>query len=660
MTDTPNLGLPYIDGSQAQKHVTHNEALRILDAAIQIGVLDMTLAAPPSSPAEGERHVVASGATDAWAGKDNTIATWQDGAWAFLAPKTGWCIWSAADSSLFVFDGAAWQGAGGTASLDNVAHLGVNTAASSPNLLSVTSNAALFAAIDAADGGTGDMRVQLSKEGSANTASVFFSDNFSGRAEFGLVGADTFKLKVSPDGSSWTEAFNIDQDNGNLTLARGLSLTGVISPAQITADQNDYDPPDLAAASVVQISADASRNISGLAGGAEGRCLTIINVGSQPVTLLDESASSSASNRLTLDVDLTIAAKQAAILRYDGTAARWQAIAGAGTAVGKAVLGASDASAARAALGLETTFDGEVTRQNVLLTQIYQAKLLGGCRRLVNAFADGYKSGDGINAGASGGYALNTSNGYVYPLSSQTQIDAPAGTVAAQGYTFVSRAAAVPNGTKVVSVGLYSTIASTVKVKIVLRSSANNYTVVVDQSHSHGGSGWEDVILSSPYTVPGSGTYYLAAYISPSASNPNVTSTTARAYVHSDLTGTGSTTAEDTNTAFPLRYGTTNNMTLVTAAQTTDVSVGNGRVLLEYDAIAGVILNTDLTVEVTCDGGAHWTSAALSGISAYSQGGRAVAETVDQPCTAGTSFAARIKTLTNKTIPIHGVSLTVY
>lgn len=331
MTDTPNLGLPYIDGSQAQKHVTHNEALRILDAAIQIGVLDMTLAAPPSSPAEGERHVVASGATGAWTGQDNTIATWQDGAWAFLAPKTGWCIWSAADGSLFVFDGTAWLGAGGTASLDNVAHLGVNMAASSPNRLSVKSNAALLAAIDAADGGTGDMRVQLSKEGSANTASVFFSDNFSGRAEFGLVGADTFKLKVSPDGSTWTEAFNIDQDNGNLTLARGLSLTGVISPAQITADQNDYNPTDLAAASVVQISADAPRNISGLAGGAEGRCLTIINVGSQPVTLLNESTSSSASSRLSLGGSMTIAAKQAAILRYDGTAARWQAIAG-GTA----------------------------------------------------------------------------------------------------------------------------------------------------------------------------------------------------------------------------------------------------------------------------------------------------------------------------------------
>lgn len=328
MTDTPNLGLPFIDGSQAQKHVTHNEALRILDAAIQIGVLDLTLTTPPLSPSDGERYVVASGATGAWAGKDDAIATWQDGAWAFLTPKTGWCIWSAADESLFVFDGSAWQSAGGAASLDNVAQLGVNAAASAPNLLTVRSNDALFSAIDTADGGTGDVRLQVSKESSANTASVFFSNGFSGRAEFGLVGADTFKLKVSPDGSGWIEALDIDQDTGNVTLPRGLALTGVVAPAQITADQDDYAPAGLAAASVLQISTDAPRGISGLAGGSEGCCLIIINVGSQPVTLLNESSLSSASNRFSLNDSLVISAKQAAMLRYDGTAARWQAIAG--------------------------------------------------------------------------------------------------------------------------------------------------------------------------------------------------------------------------------------------------------------------------------------------------------------------------------------------
>jgi hypothetical protein len=355
MTDTPNLGLPFIEGSQAQKHVTHNEALRILDAAIQVAVEDLTRTAPPSSPAEGERHVVATGATGAWAGHANAIATWQDGAWAYLAPRTGWCIWSVADDVMFVFDGAHWRDLRDLpVTLDNAVHVGINTSASSPNLLSVKSNAALLTAINVADGGSGDARLQISKESAAKTASVFFSDAFSGRAEFGLVGSDAFKLKVSADGSSWVEAFTIDQTTGNLALPRGLSLTGIISPPQITANQNDYNPTGVATASVLQLSSDASRTITGLAGGAEGRVAVLINIGSQPIVLADESTSSSAANRFTLGAGLTVTAKQAAMLRYDGTAARWRLVAGA-TGLLTAANNLSDlasAATARANLGV--------------------------------------------------------------------------------------------------------------------------------------------------------------------------------------------------------------------------------------------------------------------------------------------------------------------
>ena len=355
MTDTPNLGLPFIEGSQAQKHVTHNEALRILDAAIQVAVLDLTRTSPPSSPAEGERHAVAVGATGVWAGHGNAIATWQDGAWAFLVPRTGWCIWSVADDVMFVFDGTHWRDLRDLpVTLDNAVHVGINTTASAPNLLSVKSNAALLTAINVADGGSGDARLQISKESAAKTASVFFSDAFSGRAEFGLVGSDAFKLKVSADGSAWVEAFTIDQSTGNLALPRAFSLTGVVSPPQITANQNDYNPTGVAAASVLQLSSDASRTVTGLAGGAEGRLVSLINIGGQPIVLADESTSSSAANRFALGAGLTVAAKQAAMLRYDGTAARWRLIAGT-TGLLAAANNLSDlasTAAARANLGV--------------------------------------------------------------------------------------------------------------------------------------------------------------------------------------------------------------------------------------------------------------------------------------------------------------------
>ena len=355
MIDTPNLALPFIEGSQAQKHVTHNEGLRILDAVIQIAVLDLNRTSPPPSPAEGQRHVVATGATGAWAGHGNAIATWQDGAWAFLVPRTGWCIWSVADDVMFVFDGADWRDLRDLpVTLDNAVHVGINTTASSPNLLSVKSNAALLMAIPVADGGSGDARLQVSKESAAKTASVFFSDAFSGRAEFGLVGSDAFKLKVSADGSSWVEAFTIDQTTGNLALPRCLALSGVISPLQITSNQNDYNPTGIATASVLQLSSDASRTVTGLAGGAEGRVVCLVNIGSQPIVLPDESASSSAANRFALGANLTVAAKQAAMLRYDGTATRWRLIAGA-TGLLAAANNLSDLSSvavARANLGV--------------------------------------------------------------------------------------------------------------------------------------------------------------------------------------------------------------------------------------------------------------------------------------------------------------------
>ncbi len=66
MENSPNLSLPYIMPSQAQKHVTHNEALVALDAIIQLAVLDKDVGAPPLSPGEGDRYLVAAGADGIW------------------------------------------------------------------------------------------------------------------------------------------------------------------------------------------------------------------------------------------------------------------------------------------------------------------------------------------------------------------------------------------------------------------------------------------------------------------------------------------------------------------------------------------------------------------------------------------------------------------
>jgi hypothetical protein len=106
---TTHLLLPFILAAQAQKHVTHNEALRLLDAMVQLAVLDRTRTAPPASPTDGDRHIVAPGASGLWASWDLNIAYWVDGAWTRLVPRPGWLTWSAAEGIFVSWTGSAWQ-----------------------------------------------------------------------------------------------------------------------------------------------------------------------------------------------------------------------------------------------------------------------------------------------------------------------------------------------------------------------------------------------------------------------------------------------------------------------------------------------------------------------------------------------------------------------
>lgn len=91
MPDTSHaLSLPLIQPSQAQKHVTHNEALRILDAVVQLVVIAADQSGPPTAPQSGDRYIVAPSGVGAWLGHDGDIAVYADAAWSFITPLPGW------------------------------------------------------------------------------------------------------------------------------------------------------------------------------------------------------------------------------------------------------------------------------------------------------------------------------------------------------------------------------------------------------------------------------------------------------------------------------------------------------------------------------------------------------------------------------------------
>lgn len=117
-------------------------------------------------------------------------------------------------------------------------------------------------------------------------------------------------------------------DTGLLEHNSGFALSGIVSPAQITANQNDYAPTDFATASWLRLSSDAARDITGFAGGAQGRLIALSNQGSFTITLKHNSGSSTAGNRILCPgaVDFALTTFQTRWIYYDATAAAWVVI----------------------------------------------------------------------------------------------------------------------------------------------------------------------------------------------------------------------------------------------------------------------------------------------------------------------------------------------
>lgn len=108
-TNSDRFAFPLLQAGQAQKELTHNEALALIDMLLHAQVESMTVTTPPGGAATGQCWVVASGSTGAWTGQDGKIACLTSGGWRFVPPRNGLQVFNTSDGNNYVHNGTSWQ-----------------------------------------------------------------------------------------------------------------------------------------------------------------------------------------------------------------------------------------------------------------------------------------------------------------------------------------------------------------------------------------------------------------------------------------------------------------------------------------------------------------------------------------------------------------------
>jgi hypothetical protein len=246
MSDTSaRLGLPYLAAGQMQKHVTLNEALTRLDGLVQCCVASRSLVTQPTAPADGALYILPDGAEGgAWSPHPaGSLMRAEGGGWSRVTVPAGLIAVIADTGEIVVRHAADWVPlADFVGELQNLERLGIGATADAANPFLARLNSALWTAREVGDGGTGDLRLVLNKVGPSAVLSLILQSGWSGRAELGLIGEDAFGLKVSADGSAWTEALKVDPATGRVSFPLGATRR----EATVVTEDASWSPPQWA------------------------------------------------------------------------------------------------------------------------------------------------------------------------------------------------------------------------------------------------------------------------------------------------------------------------------------------------------------------------------------------------------------------------------
>lgn len=236
------LALPYLAAGQMQKHVTLNTALTRLDALLQTAAVSRTTTVQPGAPTDGDLYILPADAQGAaWAGRgEGSLMRFEAGGWTAVPTPPGLIAVVRDEAVVVVRDQAGWTPLGGwLGQAQGLTRLGLGTTADAANPLSAKLNSALFTALEADEGGDGDLRLTFNKQAAGDVLSLLFQSGYAARAELGLVGDDDLGLKTCDEGGVWRSVFRVDRTTGRVAFDQGAVRRETIL---MTAD-GDYSPP---------------------------------------------------------------------------------------------------------------------------------------------------------------------------------------------------------------------------------------------------------------------------------------------------------------------------------------------------------------------------------------------------------------------------------
>ncbi|WP_421782602.1 hypothetical protein [Kiloniella litopenaei] len=298
----------------------------------------------------------------------------------------------------------------------------------------------------------------------------------------------------------------------------------------------------------------------------------------------------------------------------------------------------------------------QIARDN-LMTLGFQVLVNGNLalQNLANGFIDEFEDETGVDAGGSSGQLY--SNGVYRNSSASWTLEQLTTSGNYMSASKMAQSFEVATTDPIIKVKINAQQAGTVDIKLETDSSNTPSGALVSASAKKDGvvltTGWNEIELDAGFTPVASTKYWLTATRTVGSAQWGINSSSTIANHGYWQTGGGATG----DAMFGIYQSTVNaSMTLLSEAVTATAAPAEIRTLLRQKDVDSVTLNTDLTLEVSRDGGTTWTAATLSENTTIGDT-RVLLGDVDvsgQP--SGTSLKYRVKALNSKAQEIHGIS----